>query len=98
MIKHTPMTDVELSIVAKMQRSVTFLPGHAHKRFVRNLTPDSKLSAKGRNYLAFIAHRYRRQWTASCEEFHWIVEHMAYGLPAIPPAPRLDGPEQLALI
>ena len=73
------MTDVERGLVAKLQAQVTFIPGSSHKRFVLGLNEHSQLSEKGRNYLAYIANRYRRQWKASPDEFEWIVAWCAYG-------------------
>jgi hypothetical protein len=68
------MSDVEKTVVRHLQAWVTFVPGSSHKRFVLHLNPEtSQLSDRGRNYLAYIAHRYRRQWTATDEEFEWIV-------------------------
>jgi hypothetical protein len=66
------MTNVEWGILRKMQASVTFVPGTSHKRFILGLTEHSQLSPGGRKCLAFIAHRYRRQWKASGEELEWI--------------------------
>jgi hypothetical protein len=74
------MTEVEQSIVQKLQSHVTFVPASAHKRFIRDLIPGkSQLSDRGRNYLAYIANRYRRQWRATDEEFEWIVRFQSYG-------------------
>ena len=70
----TPVSMVEASIITKLQGRVSFPPGHAHKRFIYRLTEKSELSDRGRAYLAFIAHRYRRQWTASQDELEWIVQ------------------------
>jgi hypothetical protein len=75
--KKEPISAVELSIVRKMQRLVTFPPATASKRFVNTLSDRSQLTDKGRRFLAFIAHRFRRQWigAATEEEFHWIVRY-----------------------
>jgi hypothetical protein len=84
----TPLDEIEKSIIRKMQASVTFVPGSSHKRFVRDLNPDtSALSTNGRNYLAYLANRYRRQWIASAEEFAWVVQWCRYG--ALP-KPRVE--------
>ena len=82
------MDEIERGIVRKMQASVTFVPGSSHKRFVRDMNPDtSQLSERGRQYLAYIANRYRRQWKATHEEFAWIVQWCAWGpKPTAPPA------------
>lgn len=87
-LPRTPMSEIEQSIIRKMQASVTFVPGSSHKRFVRSLNPEkSELTDKGRNYLAYLANRYRRQWVSSAEEFAWIVQWCSYG--ALP-KPRVE--------
>ena len=87
-LPRTPMDTIEQGIVRKMQTNVSFPPGHAHKRFIHDLIPDrSQLSDRGRAYLAYIAHRYRRQWKATHEEFCWIVRWASYGTL---PRPRPD--------
>lgn len=84
-----PMDEIERTIVRKMQAHVTFVPGSSHKRFILHLNPEtSKLSDGGRNYLAYIANRYRRQWKCTHEEFCWIVRWCRYG--AVPEV-RQDG-------
>jgi hypothetical protein len=77
------MSNVEMAILGKLQASVTFVPGSSHKRFILGLSEHSHLSAKGRNYLAYIANRYRRQWKASDDEFEWIDRWCAYGRAAM---------------
>lgn len=62
----------ELAMVEKIQGAVTFPPGGSHKSFIGRLTADSMLTDRGRNYLAYIAHRYRKQWKASADEARWI--------------------------
>lgn len=69
----TPLTLGEMALVGKLQEC-SFPPGGSHKRFVRGLTMDSELSDRGRQYLAYIAHRYRRQWKPNAEEFEWIAK------------------------
>jgi hypothetical protein len=65
---------IEWLIVFKMQTNVTFPPATGPKRFINRLTVNSELSDEGRRYLAYCAHRFRRQWTATAEEFAWIVQ------------------------
>jgi len=66
-----PATEYELSLIRKVQRA-TFPVGSAHKRFIHTLGSKSKLSDKGRKYLAFIAYRYRRQYKLSFEDYDYI--------------------------
>lgn len=74
----TPLAEVEISIITKLQGHVTFPPATGPKRFIRELTTNSKLSDSGRQYLAWIAHRFRRQWAATQEESEWIVKWKTY--------------------
>lgn len=73
----SPISPVELSIARKMQRMVTFPPATASKRFVHALSEKSQITDKGRRFLAFIAHRFRRQWisAATDEEFNWVLRY-----------------------
>lgn len=47
--------------------SCTFIPGHPHKRFCRNMagiavySPDKEISLRQRHYMEIMAWRYRRQ-------------------------------------
>jgi len=87
-LPRTPMDAIEQGIVRKLQGYVTFVPASSHKRFIHDLIPDrSQLSDRGRAYLAYIAHRYRKQWKATHEEFCWIVRWASYGTL---PRPRPD--------
>src|SRR5579864_3701853 len=67
-LPRSPLSTLETRMIQRIQGSVTFPPGSSHKRFIRRLNPQSQLSDRGRQYLAYIAHRYRRQWKASAEE------------------------------
>ena len=75
-----PISAIEFSIVSKMQANVTFPPGHSHKRFIRDLSEKSLLTDRGRQYLAFIAHRYRKQFFQFChdDEIEWIIARKSY--------------------
>ena len=75
------MTQIEPDewlIVYKLQTKVTFPPGSLHKHFVHALSVASQLSDRGRMYLAYIANRYRKQWTATDTEVEWIVRWGAW--------------------
>lgn len=72
-LPRSPIQPIEWSIANKMQCQVTFPVGSAHKRFVRGLSEKSQLSDRGRAYLAYLAHRYRRQWQGTTEELEWLV-------------------------
>jgi hypothetical protein len=74
--ERTPLTEIEKSIVAKLSMA-TFPPGTASKRFVRDLSCGyiAQLSERGRTFLAFVAHRFRRQYELTAKEWAWIKEH-----------------------
>jgi hypothetical protein len=79
-LPRTPLDAIEQGIVRKLQANVSFSPGHSHKRFIGDLHPEkAQFSDRGRAYLAYIAHRYRRQWKATHEESCWIVRWASYG-------------------
>lgn len=57
------MTDLE-RLAVKALSGVTFLPGHPHKRFARDMAAkaaDYQLSARQSAWLWFLVVRYRRQ-------------------------------------
>lgn len=72
--QRAPINPLELGLVEKMAQQVRFPVGSAHKRFVHNLGEHSQLTDGGRRYLAFIAHRYRRQFKANEEEQGFIAK------------------------
>jgi hypothetical protein len=67
---------MERGIVAVVSQA-TFPPATGAKRFIRDLTAGyiQQLSPRGRWFLAFIAHRFRRQYTLSAEQWQWVNEH-----------------------
>lgn len=81
----SPMTDLELGIAAKVT-SARFPPATASKRFARDLGAGliKSLSPRGRRFLAYVAHRYRRQYALSEDEKRWIDQWIAY-VPSPPP-------------
>lgn len=72
----TEITDLERSIIVKLGKAI-FPPATASKRFVRDLNSGyiKQLSAKGRTFLAYVAHRFRRQYELTAEELAWVTEH-----------------------
>ena len=74
----TPITELEQGIIAKLS-SATYPPATASKRFVCDLHAGyvKQLSDRGRAFLAFIAHRFRRQYKLTEEEWAWVDEHRA---------------------
>jgi hypothetical protein len=87
-LPRTQMDAIEQGLVRRLQANVSFPPGSSHKRFINHLDAErSRLSDRGRAYLAYIANRYRRQWKPTHEEFCWIVQWASYG--AIP-TPKRD--------
>jgi hypothetical protein len=74
----TPLTKTELSIVEKLSHA-HFPPATASKRLIRDLASGhvKNLSARGREFLAFVAHRFRRQWKPTAAELAWVRERLA---------------------
>lgn len=68
-----PLSDLERGIVSKLS-NVRFPPYTASKRFARDLASGYvvNLSDRGRAFLAFIVHRFRRQLQLSEEEWQWV--------------------------
>jgi hypothetical protein len=75
----TPLTDLEKRIVAKLEFA-RFPPGTASKRFAHALNAGyvKELSSKGRRFLAYVAHRFRRQYPLFDDEKAWIAEWIDY--------------------
>jgi hypothetical protein len=72
-MKRTPLTDLERSIVAKLSLA-SFPPATASKRFARDLAAGyvKELSSKGRKFLAYVVHRFRRQYMLTDAEQRWV--------------------------
>lgn len=72
-MNRTPLSPLEISIAAKIG-SATFPPATASKRFARNLRDGyiKELSEKGRAFMAYVAHRFRRQYQLTEEEQAWV--------------------------
>lgn len=85
----TPLSDLEKSIAVKVA-GASFPPATASKRFARNLGDGyvKELSSKGRRFLAFVAHRFRRQYSLTSAELDWISEWLTYEEWEVPAAPK----------
>jgi len=72
----TPLSDLEKTLVAKVC-TATFPPGTAAKRFMGDLRAGyiKQLSENGRCFLAFIAHRFRRQYQLTEDEWAWVRKY-----------------------
>ncbi len=72
------MTEIEQSIAQKLV-TARFPPGTASKRFVRSLEAGyiRELSDRGRAFLAFVTHRFRRQYQLTSEEQAWVNEWLS---------------------
>ncbi len=68
-----PLTELERGIVRKLSEA-RFPPYTASKRFARDLAAGYvvNLSDRGRAFLAFIVHRFRRQYQLSEDEWQWV--------------------------
>jgi hypothetical protein len=75
----TPLTDLEQSI-AKRYCAANFPPATAAKAFARNLEAGyvKELSSRGRHFLAYCVHRYRRQYVLTSEEAQWVNEWLSW--------------------
>lgn len=84
-MKRTPLTDLEKELIRKVS-GARFPPGTASKRFIRDLSSGHvrQLSDRGRAFLAFVVHRFRRQYQLSPTEQAWLAEwlHWKPFLPA----------------
>ena len=71
----SPLSEVERSIAAKLGQA-SFPPATASKRFARNLSDGyvKELSDKGRRFMAYVTHRFRRQYSLTAEEQAWVNE------------------------
>ena len=71
----TPLTELEQSIARKLI-TASFPPYSASKRFARNLADGyiKELSDKGRAFMAYVVHRFRRQYVLTEEEQRWVNE------------------------
>lgn len=75
-MERSPISGLEKSIIAKLG-TATYPPATASKRFVRDLNAGyiRELSDRGRAFLAFVAHRFRRQYSLTAEEWAWVEQH-----------------------
>jgi len=85
----TPLTEIEQGIAKKFGYA-SFPPGTASKRFAKDLADGyvKELSPRGRRFMAFVAHRYRRQYTLTSAELDWIAEWLLYEEWEVPAAPK----------
>lgn len=74
---YRPLDDMERSIVASV-RGASFPIASGPKRFILDLANgySKNLSDGGRQYLAYIAKRFRRQYTLTAEQWQWVNEHI----------------------
>ena len=79
----TPLTELEQAIAKKLC-SARFPAGTASKRFALNLGDGyiKDLSWRGRKFMAYIAHRFRRQYTLTPDEQAWVNRWKDYEEPA----------------
>lgn len=80
--ERTDLTVVESDIVRKLS-CASFPPATASKRFVRDLEAGyvKQLSGKGRRFLAYVAHRFRRQYQLNEIESAWVAEWINWQAP-----------------
>ena len=75
----TPLTELEQSIARKIA-GASLPPYSASKRFGRDLGSGyiKQLSSRGRAFMAFVAHRFRRQYVLTEDEIRWVNEWIHY--------------------
>ena len=68
-----PLSDLEKAVVAKLV-TARFPLYTASKRFARDLDAGhvTRLSDRGRAFLAYVTHRFRRQYDLSADEQRWV--------------------------
>jgi hypothetical protein len=69
----TLLNDLERNLYRKVSEA-SFPPATASKRFMQGDPDRIMLSDKGRKFMAFIAHRFRRQYVLDNKELFWIDE------------------------
>lgn len=67
----TALSEPEKALYRKVQ-TANFPPATASKRFMQGDAEFIKWSDKGRAFMAFIAHRFRRQYVLTEDELKWI--------------------------
>lgn len=74
-LERWPIAEIERGIISKLSQA-SFPPYTASKRFVRDLESGSitALSWRGRMFLAYVAHRFRRQYVLSESEWAWVLD------------------------
>lgn len=79
MSERAPLTELELGISAKLA-GASFPPATASKRLVRDLESGhiKSLSDAGRKFMAYVTHRFRRQYQLTAEEREWVDLWLAF--------------------
>jgi hypothetical protein len=67
----TELDQIERAIYRKVS-GASFPAATASKRFMQGDPDLMKLSDKGRRFMAYIAHRFRRQYALTEEEWAWV--------------------------
>ena len=93
--ERTPLTLLEQEIVRKLCQA-RFPPYSASKRFARDLGQGyvKQLSTNGRRFLAYVVHRFRRQYQLTREESQWVAEWLAREAEQEPPAVAMAAPDE----
>ncbi len=76
----TPISDFEMELARTCARA-TFPIGSGPKRFIHGIVDGhlKNITERGRWYLAFVAHRFRRQYLLSAEQWAWVNEQLSKG-------------------
>lgn len=74
----TPLSAFEKELATTVSQA-TFPVGSGSKRFIRDIYDGriQQLTDKGRWYLAYVAHRFRRQYRLTQEQLAWVNERLS---------------------
>jgi hypothetical protein len=67
----TELTELEKALYRRVQ-TARFPPATASKSFMQGDADLIRWSDRGRAFMAFIAHRFRRQYTLTEAEWEWV--------------------------
>lgn len=75
----SPLTEFEKAL-ADAVSAATFPVGSGAKRFIRDIASGyiTQLTENGRWYLAFVAHRFRRQYRLTADQIAWVQEKLSH--------------------
>ena len=90
----TPLSEFERELARHIGAHTTFRVGSGPKRFIRDICAGyiQQLTPRGRWYLAFVAKRFRRQYTLTEDQWAWVNARLSENPPEGPMGVVLDPP------